>query len=407
MSGDHRLLKLIQAGETSHLEFKSSLRWDLEQRKVNTVLTQAVVKSIAGFINSGGGTLLIGVADDGQIPGIEQDVESLTRKSLDGFEQTLRTAIGKFLGVDVSAEVAIQFVSLDGKKIAEVVCKRYEEPVFLKEGDQYTFYARVGNTTRPLNVLEQHKYIKRHFPAPPSIERATIREVVKEVLSAQEVRKPLKLSTPSWGERLLNFFRKSAAGVLPPGPLEQIESLVEVAVDESEHQRTSESTQLPPWLSVRTRNVLDAYLNALQRSQDWKRLHIISPWLSNLDTNFSLTSEALADRLKKYGTTVYVVTRPPIVDWHKKAIDALAATERANIALVPDLHAKLYIASTAASSFALLSSANFTQQSADNFEIGLLAHSYMEGKKVASALDREAVGIYRTTGRELIHRARF
>ena len=137
MTDDHKLLKLIQAGETSNLEFKSSLRWDLVLRKINKDLTQAVVKSIAGFINSGGGTLLIGVADDGKILGIEQDIETLTRKSLDGFEQTLRTAIGKFLGIDVSADVAIRFVSLNGKKIAEVVCKQHEEPVFLKDGDRH------------------------------------------------------------------------------------------------------------------------------------------------------------------------------------------------------------------------------------------------------------------------------
>src|SRR5262249_41304314 len=162
-------------------------------------------------------------------------------------------AIGKFLGVDVSAEVAVQFASLNGKTIVEVVCKRHEEPVFLRDGEKITFYARVGNATSPLNVLEQHNYIKRHFPASPSIERATIREVVKEVLSAQEDRKPQKLLTPSWGEWLTNFFRRAAAGVSPPSPPEQIESLVAIAVAQSEQQRTpAESAQIPPWLTIRT-----------------------------------------------------------------------------------------------------------------------------------------------------------
>jgi hypothetical protein len=412
MAGDSRLGELIRAGETSRVEFKASFRFDLKERKVNKDLTQVVAKTIAGFVNSEGGTLLIGVTDEAQVVGIDHDIETLTKKSLDGFELALRTAVGKFLGVDVSAEVGVQFAVVDGKQVAEVACQRHAEPVFLRDGDQYTFYVRDGNSTRPLNVVEQHKYIKRHYPSSPAIIRDTIREVVHEVLSVQQDlnSRPLqKAAIPKWGEWLLDFFRRSAGGIPSARLPEQVELTQQIAIDQSERpgRARPDSSQLPPWLTVRTRSVLDAYLHALERSPDWKRLHIISPWLSTLDDSFSLTSESLANRLKKYGTTVYVVTRPPIESWHKDAIGAFAATGRANIAIVPDLHAKLYVASTAAGSFALVGSANFTQQSIDNFEIGLLAHSYMEGKQVVSALDREAADIYRTPGRKLIHRARF
>jgi hypothetical protein len=405
---DSRLLEIIRTGETSRVEFKCSLRFDLTQKKVNKDLTQVVAKTIAGFANSQGGTLLIGVSDDGQVVGIEHDIETLPKRSLDGFELALRTAVGKFLGVDVSAEVSVQFAVVAGKQLAEVVCQRHAEPVFLKDGDQYTFYVRDGNSTRPLNVVEQHKYIRRHYTSSPTIERATIREVVNEVLTAQQYRKAdssRKIATQNWGKWLVSFFRRSTTDVSSAGLLAQDATLPQIVIDQA-HQKNP-SSDLPPWLTVRTRNVLDAYLYALERSPDWKRLHIISPWLSALDNSFSLTSEVLAARLKKYGTTVYVVTRPPTEAWHKDAVNALAATGRANIAVVPDLHTKLYIASTAASSFALVGSANFTQQSAQNFEIGLLAHSYMEGRQVVSALDREAADIYRTPGRKLIHRAHF
>jgi hypothetical protein len=412
MNGDNRLRELIRTGEMSRLEFKSSFRFDLKQQKVNKELTQVVAKTIAGFVNTEGGTLLIGVTDEAQVVGIDHDIETLSKKSLDGFELALRNAVGTFLGVDVSIEVGVQFALVDGKQVAEVTCQRHAEPVFLRDGDQYTFYVRDGNSTRPLNVVEQHKYINRHYTSPPAITRAAIREVVNEVLSVQQDRKsrsPLKTAVPKWGEWLADIFRRSAAGISLARLPEQVETIRETAIDQFKRQEPArpDSSQLPPWLTVRTRSVLDAYLYALERSPDWKRLHIISPWLSTLDASFSLTSEALANRLKKYGTTVYVVTRPPIESWHQDAIDAFAATGRANIAIVPDLHAKLYIASTAAGSFALIGSANFTQQSSENFEIGLLAQSYMEGKQVVSALDREAADIYRTPGRKLIHRARF
>ena len=410
MTGD-RLRELIRAGETSRVEFKASLRFDLKEQKVNKELTRVVVKTIAGFTNSEGGSLIIGVTDDAQVVGIEHDLETLTKKSLDGFELLLRTAVGNYLGVDVSTGVVVQFATIEGKQVAEVACQRHAEPVFLKDGDQYIFFVRDGNSTRPLNVVEQHKYIKRHYASSAPLERATIREVVNEVLNVQEtlkLRSPPKIVASKWGERLLGFFRRSAAGLPLTHPSDQLGAVQQTASDQSGQQNPQRvSNQIPPWLTVRTRNVLDAFLFALERSPDWKRLHIISPWLSALDDSFSLTSEMLADRLKKYGTTVYVVTRPPAEAWHGDAINALAATGRANIATVPDLHAKLYIASTAADSFALVGSANFTQQSSDNFEIGLLAHSYMEGRQVVTALDREAADIYRTPGRKLIHRARF
>ena len=165
MSEDKRLRGLIQAGETSRVEFKASLRFDLKERKVNKNLTDVVAKTLAGFINSEGGTLLIGIADDGQIVGIEHDLETLTNKSPDGFELALRTAIGTYLGRDVSAEVRVRFTMIDEKQVAEVVCQKSPEPLFLKDGDKYIFYVRDGCSTRPLNAFEQHNYIKKHYQA--------------------------------------------------------------------------------------------------------------------------------------------------------------------------------------------------------------------------------------------------
>ncbi len=416
MRAEDRIRNLITAGETPNVEFKSSFRFDLEQQKVNKDLTKAVAKTIAGFMNSEGGTLLIGVSDDREIVGIERDIETLTKKTLDGFELSLRTAIANLLGGDKSSAVAMLFYSIDGKYVAQVECKRHAEPVILVDGDKYEFYVRDGNLTRPLNSLEQYNYTKRHFSSELQPDRTSIiRDVVGEVLTQQREQQGLtEDKRHNWKNWVIDLFRRSVSRPSLDRPIEtaelvrsnalEPESAAEVAAPKLQWP---ESTRLPPWLTVRTRNVLDSYLFALQRTSDWKRLNIISPWLSSLDESFSLTSTALAERMKKYGTTVYIVTRPPIEAWHSDAVDAFAATGRANIALVPELHTKLFTASTADRSFALIGSANFTQNSANNLEIGLLAHSYMDGKQVVSALDREAAEIYRTPGRKLIHRARF
>ena len=58
--------ELIKRGESKTLEFKSTLRWSLkEDRQDDKGVTHAVLKTIAAFLNTEGGDLLIGVADDG------------------------------------------------------------------------------------------------------------------------------------------------------------------------------------------------------------------------------------------------------------------------------------------------------------------------------------------------------
>ena len=65
--------ELIKRGESKTLEFKATLRWNLrENRKDDKAITHAVLKTIAAFLNTAGGDLLIGVADDGTVTGIEQ-----------------------------------------------------------------------------------------------------------------------------------------------------------------------------------------------------------------------------------------------------------------------------------------------------------------------------------------------
>ena len=85
---ESELHELINRGESNTLEFKSTLRYDLEQQKVNKDLAKVIPKTLAGFLNAEGGMLLIGVADNGQILGLENDISSLRKKNLDYFELT-------------------------------------------------------------------------------------------------------------------------------------------------------------------------------------------------------------------------------------------------------------------------------------------------------------------------------
>jgi hypothetical protein len=95
---EQTLDEMLAAGESPVLEFKSSLRWDLRTQQVNTSLQKVVAKTVAGLMNFEGGTLLIGVADDGSILGIEHDLKTLKRADRDGFEQALRQVLVDYFG---------------------------------------------------------------------------------------------------------------------------------------------------------------------------------------------------------------------------------------------------------------------------------------------------------------------
>jgi hypothetical protein len=157
-------LSLIGLGESAEVEFKSSLRWDVERSQVNKALEKVVAKTVAGFLNAEGGMLLIGVADDGLVLGIEDDVATLGRKDLDGFEQRLVVVLNNHLGVEFS-----QFWHLDlhtddtGSTVALVEVDPSPQPVFLSDGGGKDFYARVGATTQPFDVESATNYINMHW----------------------------------------------------------------------------------------------------------------------------------------------------------------------------------------------------------------------------------------------------
>ena len=72
---DHKneALSLINHGENSSVEFKSTLRWDLRLEKRNPEIEFAVLKTIAAFMNTDGGNLFIGIDDKGTVLGLEND----------------------------------------------------------------------------------------------------------------------------------------------------------------------------------------------------------------------------------------------------------------------------------------------------------------------------------------------
>lgn len=151
-------------GESETLEFKSSLRFDRKEGGVNKALEKVVMKTLAGFLNSKkGGTLLIGVDDQGQPIGLEGDYNSLSKKDRDGFELHLVQLIDRDLGESASSFLTVTFHQMDGKDICQITVEPSDHPVYVKEGQDDVFYLRTGNATKPLPVSEVVKYVQHRW----------------------------------------------------------------------------------------------------------------------------------------------------------------------------------------------------------------------------------------------------
>ena len=152
---DKDLSLIIQQGEGPFLEFKSTFRWDMEQSRTNRQLEGAILKSLAGFLNSiNGGTLLIGVADNGEIIGLENDYQTLRKQNQDGFEQAIMTAIAANLGTDLCSNISVLFHVIDNKDICRLIVSPSARPVFVNQGNSPKLYVRTGGASRELNIQE-------------------------------------------------------------------------------------------------------------------------------------------------------------------------------------------------------------------------------------------------------------
>ena len=157
---DRPTVELIKDGEGALIEFKSTLRWDIRAGKTNPAIERSCLKTISAFLNSKGGTLLIGVRDDGSIEGIETDKFA----NEDKFLLHLWTLIRLCLGRDFSPFITTKLEKMDEKTICVVGCHPSDRPVFLRQsGFDEEMYIRLGPSSNAMNISEALNYIENHF----------------------------------------------------------------------------------------------------------------------------------------------------------------------------------------------------------------------------------------------------
>ena len=156
---DEQILQTIARGEGDRLEFKSTLRWNLHTNKPDKAMEIACLKTIAAFLNSDGGTLLVGVQDDGSILGIAAD----QFPNEDKFLLHFNNLINQHLGLENTDSFSFDIRHLEAGDILIVDCLPSPAPVYVTHDTKEEFYVRVGPGTRPLTTRDALEYIRNHF----------------------------------------------------------------------------------------------------------------------------------------------------------------------------------------------------------------------------------------------------
>ena len=156
LSQEDEILSLIRKGEGKYIEFKQTFSKNIRTNQKDREIEKSSLKNIVGFLNAEGGTLLIGVSDEGIVTGIENDFFKSNDKYLLHFKNLIKSKIGSSFYPLIDFDI----FSVLGKKVLKVDCKASTEPCFYEETE---FYVRTNPATDRLEGRKQMEYIKNRF----------------------------------------------------------------------------------------------------------------------------------------------------------------------------------------------------------------------------------------------------
>jgi len=169
LSASVDLFDMIASGEHGFLEFKSTMRWNWRENRLDKKMEEIILKTISAFANAEGGKLLIGVTDDGELLGLELDYNTMKEGNKDHFELHLRNIVNHAFGKNFGAiNMRVRFPIINDVEICEIDIKPTLNPIYLTVPDrngvsQKKFFIRSGNTSQELDIAESAAYIQKRF----------------------------------------------------------------------------------------------------------------------------------------------------------------------------------------------------------------------------------------------------
>lgn len=158
--GTITVTQLVEGGESKSTEFKATLRTNLHTKQVDPKMELSVLKTIAGLLNSvAGGTLIVGVMDDGVPVGIEPDGFA----NEDKMNLHLANLIASRIGAAHSIYIHPRFEDYEGFRVLIVECWPAKSPVYVKDGSTDRFFVRSGTSTAELSASQIPSFVHQRF----------------------------------------------------------------------------------------------------------------------------------------------------------------------------------------------------------------------------------------------------
>ena len=145
--------------EDQHIEFKSSLVYPAGRHMQPNITEQTdeIMKVICGFLNAEGGTLYLGVNDEGVASGLDDEMGFFKNGNLDGLDLHVRNNIVKKLGIQANACVKSVFPDAGKKTVYALEIQPSPYPVSM-DG---VHYVRQSTSTWPMTGEDLERFLTR------------------------------------------------------------------------------------------------------------------------------------------------------------------------------------------------------------------------------------------------------
>ena len=158
VNASDKIKSIIRTGENKMTEFKQTLSWDIKEKQKKKYIEDSSIRTIAGFLNAEGGTLLVGVHDSGEVKGVDYEIEKLHQGKNDKFLVYFNNLFNTRLR-GKTVEVNWELETVDSKTILVVKVEKSPNPTWIDKD----FYARTNPATVKLEGEDLHNYMKRRF----------------------------------------------------------------------------------------------------------------------------------------------------------------------------------------------------------------------------------------------------
>lgn len=158
------IAELIAKGENDKVEFKVAACWNTYHKIADPKMRENIIKAVAAFMNKDGGTVLLGVADDGTVVGLEADYTAAhaqpKMQNPNGYQQFLSNVLVDAIGKECTGLYSISFHTIRGKDVCSITVAPAPQPVYVHDSK---FYVRNGNGKQELNIRQFNAYVKQHW----------------------------------------------------------------------------------------------------------------------------------------------------------------------------------------------------------------------------------------------------